>query len=64
VQNPQRSSDVVEFSFKEGHFVSVPPAKQTILLLEIEGTILCKDSDEAKFQLEGNLDCTYTYQTF
>jgi hypothetical protein len=64
VQNPQIPSNIVEFSFKEGRFIPVPPATQTILLLEIEGTILSKDSDEAKFQLEGNLDCMYIYQTF
>ncbi|XP_033609005.1 dynein intermediate chain 2, ciliary isoform X4 [Cryptotermes secundus] len=56
MQNPQIPSNIVEFSFKEGRFTPVPPVTQTILLLEIEGTILCKDSDEAKFQLEGNLD--------
>jgi hypothetical protein len=64
MQNPQPPSNVVEFNFKEDRFVPVPPATQTILLLEIEGSILCKDSDEAKLQLEGNLDCMYTHQIF
>jgi dynein intermediate chain 1 len=59
-QNPQISSNIIEFSFKEGCFIPAPPTTQTVLLLDIEGTILHKDSDEAKFQLEGKLDgmCT------
>jgi dynein intermediate chain 1 len=64
MQNPQPPSNVVEFNFKEGRFVPMPPTTQTILLLEIEGSMLCKDSDEAKFQLEGNLDCMYAHQIF
>ncbi|XP_069669173.1 dynein intermediate chain 2, ciliary [Periplaneta americana] len=51
--NPQIPSNIVEFSFKEGCFVPVPPTTQTVLLLDIEGTILHRDSEEARNQLQG-----------
>lgn len=59
-QDPHTPSNIVEFSFKEGCFIPVPPSTQTVVLLDIEGTILHKGSEEAKLQLEG----MFTHVTF
>ncbi|KDR09636.1 Dynein intermediate chain 2, ciliary, partial [Zootermopsis nevadensis] len=58
-QNPQTPSNIVEFSFKEGCFIPALPTTQTVLLLDIEGNVLHKDSEEAKFQLGGKFESTY-----
>ena len=52
-ENPQLPDNLVEFSFKDKNYVSVVHQDHNITLLEVEGTSLHIDSQEAKDQLEG-----------
>ena len=59
--NPQLPQNTVEYSFKEGSFVVVPPRSQMHILQDYEGTILHKELEEGSAQLatEGLLDCKH-----
>nr|CAD7430628.1 unnamed protein product [Timema monikensis] len=49
--NPQLPKNIVEFNFKEGVFVSVVQTSHSVVLLDVEGTALHKESEEAKQQV-------------
>nr|CAD7398889.1 unnamed protein product [Timema poppensis] len=49
--NPQLPKNIVEFNFKEGAFVSVVQSSHSVVLLDVEGTALHKESEEAKQQV-------------
>nr|CAD7404017.1 unnamed protein product [Timema cristinae] len=49
--NPQLPKNIVEFNFKEGAFVSVVQTSHSVVLLDVEGTALHKESEEAKQQV-------------
>ncbi|XP_047118261.1 dynein intermediate chain 2, ciliary-like [Schistocerca piceifrons] len=46
-------TDLVEYSYKEGRYVVLPSTGATFIIFRTEGTILHKDSDEARQQLFG-----------
>ncbi|XP_049832759.1 dynein intermediate chain 2, ciliary-like [Schistocerca gregaria] len=46
-------TDLVEYSYKEGRYVVLPSTGATYIMFRTEGTILHKDSDEARQQLFG-----------
>ena len=48
----QKPEKLVEYSFKEQAFVAVPLPADSVMLLDIEGTCLHKESPEAIAQLE------------
>lgn len=50
--NPEMPDSLVEFSFKERSFVMTLLPPHMITLLEMEGTCLHKDTQEAKDQME------------
>ena len=43
--------NVVEYSFKDGGFISVQPPSPTVFLVHLESCIILKDSTEALEQL-------------
>lgn len=49
--NPQAPKDVVEYSFKHGGFVPVPPAPSTVTIVHLEGYAILKESPEAQEQI-------------
>ncbi|KAJ8983052.1 hypothetical protein NQ317_013257 [Molorchus minor] len=63
--NPQIPDSLVQFSFSDGEFVPIPPPGSLILVFHSEGTLLYKDSQEARKQLieEGIDPDTYFEQT-
>lgn len=50
--NPEMPDSLVEFSFKERSFVMTLLPPHMITLLEMEGTCLHKETQEAKEQIE------------
>lgn len=52
-ENPQLPDNLVEFSFKDKTYVPVVHQDHNITLLDVEGTSLHIDSQEAKDQMEG-----------
>lgn len=49
--DPQQAKNVVEYSFKEGSFVPVPPPSPTVVLVHLEGSAILKNSAEALAQI-------------
>ncbi|CAG2066596.1 unnamed protein product, partial [Timema podura] len=49
--NPQLPKNIVEYNFKEGTFVPVAQTSHAVVLLDVEGTALHKESEEAKQQV-------------
>ncbi|XP_076260407.1 dynein intermediate chain 2, ciliary [Rhynchophorus ferrugineus] len=49
--NAQSPDNLVEFSYAQGAFMSMPPPGNTVVVYETIGTALHKDTEEAKFQL-------------
>lgn len=52
-ENPQLPDNLVEFSFKDKTYVPVVHEDHNVTLLDVEGTSLHIESQEAKDQLEG-----------
>lgn len=58
--NPQVPDNLVEFNFKQGMFLPIPPPGNTVVVFELQGTLLHKDSQEAQNQLiEQGIDRKY-----
>ncbi|XP_060526762.1 dynein intermediate chain 2, ciliary isoform X2 [Cylas formicarius] len=49
--NPQPPDSLVEFSYAQGEFVLLPPPGNTIVVYEHQGSLIHKDSEEARAQL-------------
>lgn len=50
--NPQLPDNLVEFSYAQGQFMPIPSLGNTVVLLNLKGTTIHKDSDEARKQIE------------
>nr|XP_031841350.1 dynein intermediate chain 2, ciliary isoform X2 [Nomia melanderi] len=55
IHNTRIPDSLVEWSWKLKEFIKLPPPPHLITLLNVQGTILHKDSEEAKVQLSGGL---------
>ncbi|KAK2585476.1 hypothetical protein KPH14_010133 [Odynerus spinipes] len=55
VHNTRIPDSLVEFSWKLREFVKIPDPPNVVTLLSVPGTILRKDSEEAKVQLAGGI---------
>ncbi|CAD7015384.1 unnamed protein product [Ceratitis capitata] len=55
--------NLVVYSFKESAFVQVPVAGNTVTLMEMDGSALHIDSDEAKIQMEETGEIGYPLPT-
>ncbi|KAL6255258.1 hypothetical protein P5V15_013596 [Pogonomyrmex californicus] len=55
IHNTRVPDSLVEWSWKLREFVRLPPPPHLVTLLNITGTILHKDSEEAKVQLAGGM---------
>lgn len=53
IQNTRVPDSLVEWSWKLREFVRLPPPPHLVTLLDVAGTILHKDSEEARMQLTG-----------
>lgn len=53
--NTRIPDSLVEWSWKLREFVRLPPPPHLVTLLDVTGTILYKDSEEAKVQLAGGI---------
>ncbi|XP_071647830.1 dynein intermediate chain 2, ciliary [Temnothorax longispinosus] len=53
IHNTRIPDSLVEWSWKLREFIKLPPPPHLVTLLDITGTILYKDSEEAKVQLAG-----------
>ena len=53
IHNTRIPDSLVEWSWKLRQFVRLPPPPNLVTLLNVTGTILHKDSEEAKVQLAG-----------
>lgn len=53
VHNTRIPDSLVEWSWKLREFTRLPPPPHLVTLLDVTGTILHKDSEEAKVQLIG-----------
>lgn len=55
IHNTRVPDSLIEWSWKLRQFVRLPPPPHLITLLNVTGTILHKDSEEAKVQLAGGI---------
>ncbi|KAG7208577.1 hypothetical protein KM043_014788 [Ampulex compressa] len=55
INNTRIPDSLVEWSWKLREFVKLPPPPNLMTLLSVPGTILHKDSEEAKIQLAGGI---------
>lgn len=53
IHNTRIPDSLVEWSWKLREFIRLPPPPHLVTLLDVTGTILHKDSEEAKVQLTG-----------
>lgn len=49
--NPQVPDNLVEYNYASGEFIPVPPPGNMVVVFEMKGTYLHKDTEEAKKQL-------------
>lgn len=49
--NPQPPDSLVEFNYAQGCFLPVPPAGHTVYILNVKGTTIHRDTEEAKNQM-------------
>lgn len=55
IHNTRIPESLVEWSWKLREFIQLPPPPHLVTLLNVTGTILHKDSEEAKIQLTGGV---------
>lgn len=55
IHNTRVPDSLVEWSWKSREFIRLPPPPHLVTLLDIAGTILHKESEEAKVQLTGGI---------
>lgn len=55
IHNTRVPDSLVEWSWKLHEFIELPPPSHLVTLLDVTGTLLHKDSEEAKMQLAGGL---------
>lgn len=55
IHNTRIPDSLVEWSWKLREFVRLPPPPHLVTLLNVTGTILHKDSEEARIQLAGGV---------
>lgn len=48
--------NVVEYSFKEGGFVQIPPFPPTVVLVHLESCTILRDSAEGQEQINAGWD--------
>ncbi|XP_034947579.1 dynein intermediate chain 2, ciliary [Chelonus insularis] len=53
IHNPRIPDSLVEWSWKEGAFINLPKPPDIVTILSVPGTLLHKDSEEAKKQASG-----------
>lgn len=49
--NPQLPDNIVEYNYAEGSFVPIPSPGNTVVYIDIKGTTLHKESEEAQLQI-------------
>lgn len=52
MQNPQVPEGLVDFNYAIGAYVPQPTPSNTVHLIDIEGTTIHKESEEARQQIE------------
>lgn len=55
IHNTRVPDALVEWSWKLREFIELPPPPHLVTLLDVTGTLLHKDSEEAKVQLAGGM---------
>jgi len=55
IHNTRIPDSLVEWSWKLREFVRLPPPPHLVTLMSVTGTILHKDSEEAKAQIAGGM---------
>lgn len=55
IHNTRIPDSLVEWSWKLGEFIKLPPPPHLVTVINVQGALLHKDSEEAKIQLAGGL---------